>query len=248
MRNSHEILHAKQSATHFILVDNDSIQIDDDLFAGSHWPTYIESCQLEDLEKQDDLISGSTSHQVLTPLVTILTLNRCWRAWKPACEKQKDRTSPMSGWLLVENRSGSRCSWTKDWYSTREASISLPFIHPRSKSPSNNRPSRCRGAWLSPPMIIAGQKQLSPHPTLERAATVDSTEVVNSSRNPRASRWNSFFKSELTILLRAANTRVPDKNSPSAIAGNLEWLANRYSSHCSTIGEELPCFFFCRRQ
>ena len=133
-------------------------------------------------------------HHVMPPLVTIHTINECWRAWKPTCEEQNVRTSPMSGRLLVEDRSSCRCSWTKDWYSARQASISLPFFHPRSKSPSNKRPSRCRGAWLSPPMMITGQKQLSPCPTLEGAATVDSTEVVNSSRNLRASRWNSFFR------------------------------------------------------
>ena len=94
----------------------------------------------------------------------------------------------MLGRLLVEDRSSCRCSRTKDWYSARQASISLPFIRPRSKSPSNNRPNKCRGAVLSPPMMIAGQKQLSFCQTLERAATVESTEVVNSSRNLRSSR------------------------------------------------------------
>ena len=144
--------------------------------------------------KIGQLIPGSTSQQTLPSLVTIHTLNRCWRARKPVCTEQNDRTSPMSGWLFVEDRSSCRCSWTKDCYSARQASNSLPFTHPRSKSPPNNRPSRCRGAWLCPLMMIAGQKQLNPCPTLERAATVDSTEVVNSSRNLRASRWNSFFK------------------------------------------------------
>ena len=150
----------------------------------------------------------------LTTFGHVHSLNRCWRARKPACEEQNDRISPMSGRLLVEDRSSCRCSWTKDWCSARQASISINFIHPRSKGPSSNRPSRCRGAWLFPPLLIAGQKQLSPCPTLERAATVDSTEVLNSSRNLRASRWTLFFKLELPNLLWAANTRVPDKNSP----------------------------------
>ena len=70
--------------------------------------------------------------------------------------------------------------------------------------------------------MIAGQKQLNPCPISEPAATVDITEVVNSSENLRASRWNSRFKYELPILLRTANTRVPARNSPSAIGGNLE--------------------------
>ena len=62
--------------------------------------------------------------------------------------------------------------------------------------------------------MIAGQKHLKPCPIFERAATVDSTEVINSSKNLRASRWNSRFKYELAILLRAANTRVSARNSP----------------------------------
>ena len=57
---------------------------------------------------------------------------------------------------------------------------------------------------------------------LRTAATVDSTEVVNSSKNLRASRWKTRLRYELSILLRAANTRVPARNSPSAIGGILE--------------------------
>ena len=172
--------------------------------------------------------NNKTSHFRLkhgfTILVAIHTLNRCWRARKPACKEQNSMTSPTSEWLLVEDRSSCRCSWTKDWYSARQASILLPLIHPRSKNPSNKRPSRCTGAWLSPPMTIAGGKQLNPCPILERAATVDSTEFVNSFRNLQASRWNSRFKYELPIFLRAANTRVPDKNSPTAISETLNYL------------------------
>ena len=155
-------------------------------------------------------------------LVTIHTLNKCWRAEKPACEERNDRTSPTSGRFLVEDRSSCSCSWTKDWYSARQSSISLPSIQPRSKSPQNKTPSSCSGTWSSPPMTIAGKKQLNPCPILEWAATVDSTEFVNCSRNLRASRWNSRFKYKLPVLLRAANTRVPDKNSSSVIGGNFE--------------------------
>ena len=108
----------------------------------------------------------------------------------------------------------------------RQASISLTLTHPWSKRPSSRRLSRCSGAWYSPPMMIAGQKQLNPCPIFERATTVDNTEVVNSSKNLRASRWNSRCKYELPILLRAANTRVPARNSPLAIGANLEWFGN----------------------
>ena len=126
-------------------------------------------------------------------------LNRWWWARKWVCEEKNDRTS---GRLLVEERSSCRSSWTKELYSARQASISLPLIHPRSKMPSKKRPSRCSGAWLSLPMMIAGQKQLNPCPISKRAATVDSTEFVKSSRNPRASRWNCSFKYEFPVLLR----------------------------------------------
>ena len=77
---------------------------------------------------------------------------------------------------------------------------------------------------VDPSMMMAGQEQLNPCPILERAATVDSTELVNSPKNLRPFRWNSFFKYELPILLRAANTRVPDKNSPSPKGGVLSCL------------------------
>ena len=187
-------------------------------------------------------------HYNIIALVAIHTLNRCCRARKPACEQQNDRTSPMSVRLLVEDRSSCRCSWTKDWYSDRQPSISLPFTHPRSNRPSSRRPNKWSGAWSSPPMMIAGQKQLKPCPIFERTATVESTEVVNCSKKLRASRWNSRLKYELPILLRAANTRVPARNSPSGNGGNLEWLGNTYSSHCSTSGSDDPCFTFCSRQ
>ena len=61
-------------------------------------------------------------------LATIHTLYRCRRARKPACAEQNDRTSPTSGRLLVDDRSSCRCSCTKDWYSARHASTSLPLV------------------------------------------------------------------------------------------------------------------------
>ena len=170
-------------------------------------PAHKKSCQLENPKKKNRCFPKW--HYNIIALVAIYTLNRCCRARKPACEEQNDRTSPMSGRLLVEDRSSCRCSWTKDWYSDRQPSISLPFTHPRSNRPSSRRPNKWSGAWSSPPMMIAGQKQLKPCPIFERAATVESTEVVNCSKKLRASRWNSRLKYELPILLRAANTRVP---------------------------------------
>ena len=134
--------------------------------------------------------------QGFTILVTTHTLNRCWRARKRACKERNDRTLPTSGQLVVEDRSSCRYSWTGDWYSARQASISLPLIHPHSKSPPNETPSSCNGAWLSLPMTIAGQNQLNPCPVLERSATVDSTEFVNSSRIPSL---------ELSLQIRTPN-------------------------------------------
>ena len=113
--------------------------------------------------------------QIFKTLVTIHTLDRCWQARKPAWEEQNDRTSPTSEKILIEDCSSCRCFWIKDWYSARQASISLPLIHPRSKSPSYKRLSRRNGAWLSPEMMIAGQKHLNPYPIWKRVATVDGT-------------------------------------------------------------------------
>ena len=136
-----------------------------------------------------------------TLLVTILTLNRFWRAWKPACKKQNDRTSATSGRFRVEDHCSCRCSGKKDWYSARQAWNLLALIHPLSKNPSNKRPARWSGAWSSPPMIIAGRKELNSYPALEGAATLESTEFVTSSRNLWVSRRNSLslFKYELPI-------------------------------------------------
>ena len=82
----------------------------------------------------------------------------------------------------------------KDWYSARQASILLILIHPLSRSPSSSKLSRRSRAFSSPPMTIAGQKQLFPRPILDRAVTVEITEFVTSCRYCRAFRWNPFFK------------------------------------------------------
>ena len=158
----------------------------------------------------------------------IHTSSKRRRARKPACKDQNGRTSPTSGGLLVEDHSSCRCSWTKNFYSAQQTSISLLLIRSRSNTPSNKRPSRCSGARSFAPMKMAGQKQLKPCPILERAATVHSTDLVNSSRNLRASRRNHLFKDELPILLIDANPRVPAKNSSSPIRGNFEWFASTY--------------------
>ena len=95
-------------------------------------------------------------------LDTIHTLYRCRRARKPACAEQKNRKSPTSGRLLVDDRSSCRCSCAKDWYSARQASTSLPLVQPFSSSPSKSLLKSWKGATSSPPTTIAEQKQLNP--------------------------------------------------------------------------------------
>ena len=80
----------------------------------------------------------------------------------------------------------SRCLW------------STPF--PKAHPTKDQVDGRWSGAWSFPPMIIAGKIQLNPCPILERAATVESTEFVISSRCLRVSRWNSLFDDELPIF------------------------------------------------
>ena len=67
--------------------------------------------------------------------------------------------------------------------------LDLTTLYPRMFQKSNQQKTQqVQTRMIVHPMMTAGQKQFSPCPTLERAATVDSTEVVNSSRNLRASR------------------------------------------------------------
>ena len=163
-----------------------------------------------------------TGAKVTTCLATIHTLYRCRKARKPACPEQNDRTSHTSGRLLVDDRSSCRCSRTKDRYSARHASTSLPLIQLFSSSPSTGLLKSCSGATSSPPTTIAGQKQLNPCPMTEREATVESTQFKKSSRNRRASRWNSFWRNWLPTLPSAAITRVPSRKCLSPIGAKRE--------------------------
>ena len=105
----------------------------------------------------------------------------------------------------------------------RPASLDLTALDPSTiQKTIEEKTQQIQWRMIVSPEMVAGQKQLNPCPIFERAATVDNTEVVNSSENLRASRWNFRFKYELPMLFRAANTRVPDRNCPSAIGGNLE--------------------------
>ena len=65
-------------------------------------------------------------------------------------------------------------------------------------------------------MTISGQKQLSPCPTGERAATLERMVLSRSSRKRRQSLRNSFCRKLLFIFSRDDNRRVPSKKCSSA--------------------------------
>ena len=60
MRTPHKVLHAKDRTLHFILTNHHPIQIDDEAPTKSHWPAHNESCQLENLNEQDQNLSKTT--------------------------------------------------------------------------------------------------------------------------------------------------------------------------------------------
>ena len=188
VRVPHEILQPKPGTTHFIFDNHYTVLTDDELLREVTGPRIIRAVSWNTCKKYKSIRTQNMKN--FNPLVTIHILNRCWWARKLTCKEQNDKTSPRSGRLLIHDRSSCRCSCAKDWYSARPASISLPLTHPISRSPSRSKPNRWKGAWLSPPVMIAGQKQLIPCPMLDRAATFDSAEFVNSSRNFRVSWWN----------------------------------------------------------
>ena len=140
MRAPNKILHTKQDTTHFLFFDGNTIEADKKNFTMSWRPTDHKSRQLEYL-KQQKLISRSgqligVEAKCLIGHDTYLhSLYRCRQTRKPACSEQNDRRSPTSGRLLVDDRSSCRCSCTKDWYSARHASTSLPLVQPFSRSP-----------------------------------------------------------------------------------------------------------------
>ena len=124
----------------------------------------------------------------------------------------------MSECFLLAWHSSWRWSFTKDWNSALQASTVDPFSHPHSTKPSRSCPKRQKAEWSSPPIIISGQKQLTPWPSFERAATLDKTVLVKSSRKRRALLLNSFFKYWLVIFSSAACTRVPRRKCWSSRA------------------------------
>ena len=97
-----------------------------------------------------------------------------------------------------------------------------PSGQPFCKSPFNSLLNSWKGATSSPPTTIAGQNQLKPCPITDLKATVDRTQITNSSTKRQASRQNSLRRYWLPTLSNAATTRVPERKSFSSIAGKLE--------------------------
>ena len=105
-------------------------------------------------------------------LDTIHALYRCWRARKPACAEQNDRTSATSERLLLDYHSSCRCSCTKDWYSALHASTSplwcstSPKAHPAAcwtaaKERRQLHQSQLQGRSSADPVLILISKQRS---------------------------------------------------------------------------------------
>ena len=123
-----------------------------------------------------------------------------------------------------------------------------PLTKPSSSSPSRGCPKRWKAEYLSPPIMIWGQKQLSPCPTGERAATIEKTVLTRSSGKRRQSFQNCFRRRLLFIFSRDDNRRVPSGKCSSSIAPKHEWLGRMYASHFSITGKSLFRFTFCNKQ
>ena len=177
----------------------------------------------------------------------ILTLCRFCRERKPGW-LQKANTLLIGTRDIMPLVSTCRCSRTKEWNSAFAGSISDPLIQPRSSSPSSSGPKRWKEEELSSPLTISGQKQLSPCPIGERAATVEKMVLTKSSRKRRQSLHNSLRKKLLLIFSRDVNRRVPSKKCSSAIAPKHEWFGSMYASHFSITGKSLLRFTFCNKQ
>ena len=159
----------------------------------------------------------------------ILTLCRFHREREPGW-LQKANTLLIGTRDLLPLVSTCRCSRTKGWKSAFAGSISDPLIQPRSSSLSGSCPKMWKAEKLSPPMTISGQKQLSPCPIGERAATVERMVLTKSSRKRPQSLRNSLRRKLLLIFSRDDNRRVPSKKCSSAIAPKHEWFGSMYAS------------------
>ena len=123
-----------------------------------------------------------------------------------------------------------------------------PLTRPSSNSSSSSCPKRWKTGKLSPPMTISGQKQLSPCPTGERAATVEKMVLTRSSRKRRQLLRKFFRRKLLFIVSRHDSRRVPSRKCSSAIAPKHEWFESMYASHFSITCKSLLRFTFCSKQ
>ena len=123
---------------------------------------------------------------------TELTPYRCRRLRNPLWWAKLLRTLLISECFLLARDSSWRWSWTKHWNSALQASMFDRFSHPHAIKPSKSYPKRKMGERSSPPRIVSGQKQLTPRPSSDLAATVDKMVVQNSSRKRRALVRNFF--------------------------------------------------------
>ena len=125
----------------------------------------------------------------------------------------------------------------KKWNSAFAGSISDPLTQPSSSRPSSSCPKSWQAEYSSPPMTISVQKQLSPCPTGERAATLERMVLTRSSRKRRLSLRNFFRRKLLFIPSRNDSRRVPSKKNSSAIVPKHEWF---HSGACTPPTSEWP--------
>ena len=180
-------------------------------------------------------------------ITTILTLWKFRRERKPGW-LQNAKTLLIGTRDLLPLDSTCRCSRTKEWNSDFAGSISDPLTQPCSNSLCSSCPKRWKAEESSPQMKISGQKQLSPCPTGERAATVESMVLTRSSRKRRQSLRNFFCKKLLYIFSRGDDRRVPFKKCSSQVAPKHERFGSRYASHFPKTDKLLLHFTFSSEQ
>ena len=93
-----------------------------------------------------------------------------------------------------------------------------PLNSTKFKQTIQQLPKEVESRIFVAPMTISGQKQLSPCPIGERAATVGRMVLTRSSRKRRQSQRNFWRRKLLLIFSRDGSRRVPSKKCSSAIA------------------------------
>ena len=123
MRTPSKILHTEDDTVHLVFTDLHSIQTANESPARSHWSAHNKSWYLENLKKTTSVFPNVTITQFYhvghdTYFKQMLT------STETTCEEQNDRTSPMSGRLLVEDRS----SFLNERLVFRPASLDLTAL------------------------------------------------------------------------------------------------------------------------